>query len=136
MTEDGLARLRELTEQLPALGDVVLRVGASYVEYDVKGGLAFGFDLFQNKAVLVSRCIATVGCQFQRHAHRGIERYILYAGKVRFTTGEQTQELGPGDEAIVPPEVEHEISVIERAQVIIVRIPAEGGYPYVDHVEA
>jgi quercetin dioxygenase-like cupin family protein len=46
-------------------------------------------------------------------SHQAVQIYLMLEGKMELTIGEDTQVLGPGDSAIVPPNVPHRASMLE-----------------------
>jgi quercetin dioxygenase-like cupin family protein len=43
----------------------------------------------------------------RRHSHDYEQIVYIVSGRVRFTVGEESAEMGPGDVLLVPPNVEH-----------------------------
>jgi quercetin dioxygenase-like cupin family protein len=41
------------------------------------------------------------------HAHEHEQVVVMVSGRVRFTVGDESTEMGPGDMLVVPPNVEH-----------------------------
>ena len=47
-----------------------------------------------------------------RHAHPQEQLVYVIAGRLRFTCGEESVEIGPGDSLIVPSNIEHEAAAL------------------------
>jgi mannose-6-phosphate isomerase-like protein (cupin superfamily) len=59
--------------------------------------------------------------------HTEDEAYVVLAGRGRFTAGEETREVGPGDTIFVPAGVPHRFHDIAQTLELIVAFgPAEG----------
>ena len=59
--------------------------------------------------------------------HTEDEVYVVLAGRARFTAGDETRDVAPGDTLFVPAHVPHRFhDVTEELRVIVVFGPAEG----------
>ena len=53
------------------------------------------------------------------HHHCGEELFRILYGKLRFTVGSETRDVGPGEVVIVPPGVQHAHTALEDTEVEI-----------------
>jgi mannose-6-phosphate isomerase-like protein (cupin superfamily) len=61
------------------------------------------------------------------HAHQGDEHHVVLSGRWRFTQGESSHELGPGDYLAWDPTVPHDVeSIGEEPGRILVIYPRNG----------
>lgn len=59
--------------------------------------------------------------------HTEDEAYVVLAGRSRFTAGDQTRDVGPGDTIVVPAGVPHRFhDITDDLRLIVVFAPAEG----------
>ncbi len=63
-----------------------------------------------------------------RHAHIYEQTGYLASGRLRFTIGDNTMELAPGDSWCVPGDVEHSVEILEDAVVVEVFSPVREDY--------
>jgi quercetin dioxygenase-like cupin family protein len=123
----SLDKLRELTEKLPPLSDLVRESRCvDVVEYDTGCGASFGFNVWNEPRIAVQRCFMTAGCVFTRHSHEGHEWVIVYSGSLRL---DGSTLLSSGDYVHFLPGEEHSPIAVEDCWMLCITIPAEEGYP-------
>jgi quercetin dioxygenase-like cupin family protein len=70
------------------------------------------------------------------HSHRYEQIVYILSGRVRFTVGEESTELGPGGMLVVPPNVEHYAETLGDEPVIDLSIftPRRDEYAAEEHI--
>lgn len=63
------------------------------------------------------------GHALPRHAHPHEQTGYLVSGRLRFTIGDETREVAPGDSWCIPGDVEHGADVLEDAVAVEVFTP-------------
>jgi quercetin dioxygenase-like cupin family protein len=58
------------------------------------------------------------GTQAKPHAHPNEQIVIVLKGKGKWRIGNEEKVMGPGEAAIIPQDVEHELQVLEYLEVI------------------
>ena len=61
------------------------------------------------------------GTSAKPHAHPNEQFQIVLKGKARYRIGKEDKVLGPGEVALMPSDVEHEIEVLEDLELINVK---------------
>ena len=63
----------------------------------------------------------------RQQPHTEDEVYVILAGRSRFTAGDETRDVGPGDTLFVAAAVRHRFhDIVETLRIIVVFGPAEG----------
>src|SRR5918993_3345119 len=89
--------------------------GAPYLEFLAVPDLSAGLYVLDAGAV------------DRQQPHTEDEVYVIVAGRSRFTAGDETREVGPGDMLFVPASVPHRFhDIVETLRLIVVFGPAEG----------
>jgi mannose-6-phosphate isomerase-like protein (cupin superfamily) len=71
--------------------------------------------------------VLEAGSVDEQEPHTEDEVYVILAGRSRFTCGEETREVGPGDTIHVPAGVSHRYhDITETLQIIYLFAPQEG----------
>jgi mannose-6-phosphate isomerase-like protein (cupin superfamily) len=71
--------------------------------------------------------VLEAGAVDRQQPHTEDEVYVILAGRSRFTVGDETREVGPGDTLFVAATVPHRFhDILETLRVIVVFGPAEG----------
>jgi mannose-6-phosphate isomerase-like protein (cupin superfamily) len=71
--------------------------------------------------------VLEAGTVDRQQPHTEDEVYVIVAGRSRFTAGDETRDVGPGDTLFVPATVPHRFhDIAETLRVIVVFGPAEG----------
>ena len=83
--------------------------------------------VYGDKTLLVEFRL-TAGHTLPRHAHIYEQTGYLVSGRVRFTIGDETMEVAPGDSWCVPGDVEHSADVLEDAVIVEVFSPVREDY--------
>ena len=98
----------------------------------VVGGAAMSeVDAGTSRDMCIIEAVVEPGGSTGIHAHRGDEHHVILTGQWRFTQGEHTVELGPGDYVAWDPTVPHDVENIGdepgRLLVIYPRHSRRGG---------
>lgn len=96
-----------------------LPLGAEYrlLHEDAKSGGIHALVRFPGRYVL------------PKHAHEANETLLVLRGKLRITSGAADRVLAAGDYALVPPGLDHELSVEGRKGVILL-VTTDGPYSF------
>ena len=71
--------------------------------------------------------VLEAGAIDRQQPHTEDEVYVIVGGRSRFTAGDETRDVGPGDTLFVPPTVPHRFhDIVETLRIIVVFGPAEG----------
>ena len=71
--------------------------------------------------------VLEAGAVDRQQPHTEDEVYVILAGRSRFTAGDETRDVGPGDTLFVAATVPHRFhDIVETLRVIVVFGPAEG----------
>ncbi|RDI94978.1 cupin domain-containing protein [Meiothermus sp. QL-1] len=68
---------------------------------------------FAGEALMLVRAEAKAGSALPAHAHPHEQITLVFSGRMRLRLGTEWLELGPGDIAYVPPNLEHEALFLE-----------------------
>jgi quercetin dioxygenase-like cupin family protein len=136
--QNGLARLRELTEQLPPLPVEV--VAGNRVDVEVPAGSASGINLLSSPHVSVLTWGMVPGTIFPIHSHNEAEWVIVVLGGFRLRLDGQTRvdrlirdeqgwiKLAAGDYVFIPPGTVHEAVFDVYTELVSVHIPRSAEY--------
>jgi mannose-6-phosphate isomerase-like protein (cupin superfamily) len=71
--------------------------------------------------------VLEAGAVDHQQPHTEDEAYVVLAGHGRFTAGDDTRDVGPGDTIFVPAGVPHRFhDIVETLELIVAFGPAEG----------
>jgi mannose-6-phosphate isomerase-like protein (cupin superfamily) len=71
--------------------------------------------------------VLEAGAVDRQEPHTEDEVYVILEGRSRFTAGDATRDVGPGDTLFVPATVPHRFhDIAETLRVVVVFGPAEG----------
>jgi quercetin dioxygenase-like cupin family protein len=62
------------------------------------------------------------------HSHPHEQIGYLASGRILFELGDERRELGPGDSWLVPPNVPHQVTALERSLIVDVFSPPREEY--------
>jgi quercetin dioxygenase-like cupin family protein len=145
----GLARLRELTEQLPPfpvaikvnmpamtlrdLAEDMPEIGSSsYKEYKMDQGECFAWFIHRSgNDVAVHRWFNSKGSVFPEHSHPEKEWIIVYRGVMEISQDGTTRRLEAGDYSYSEPFVRHGAYFPEECRYLTVTIPPAKEFPNV-----
>ena len=68
------------------------------------------------------------GALLPNHTHPHEQMSYIVSGRFRYTVGDETREVGPGDTALVPSNVPHSVEVLEDTVAIDVFVPIREDY--------
>lgn len=68
------------------------------------------------------------GAVLPLHTHPHEQVSYIVSGRLRYTLGEETRDLGPGDTALVLGNMPHKVEVLEDTKVIDVFCPMREDY--------
>ena len=90
-------------------------------------GVATYLELLRVPDLSVGLYALEAGAVDGQQPHTEDEVYVVLAGRSRFTAGEETREVGPGDTIFVQADVPHRFhDITESLRLIVVFGPAEG----------
>jgi len=122
-----LQELRELTDALPHLEEMIQTSHCSVVEYEVDG-TCIGIGLYTNESVAVQRAVMSAGTTFTAHQHDEHEILTVYQGSITVhTSGDRV--LDEGDSIHISPGTAHHVTAQKDTWLIGVTVPASQGYP-------
>ena len=75
---------------------------------------------------------ARAGASIQEHAHPNEEVWHVIEGRLEVTIDGETQIVGPGSVAIVPPNTTHRVRAVSDGRSIVVDYPLRGSVGRVD----
>ena len=71
--------------------------------------------------------VLEAGAVDRQQPHAEDEVYVVLEGRSRFTAGDETRDVGPGDTLFVPATVPHHFhDIVETLRLVVVFGPAEG----------
>lgn len=79
--------------------------------------------LSYNDTLMVCEITFQTAARGNTHAHPHTQVSYLVRGKLRFTIGEETVDLGPGDSALIPPDTLHGVVALEDSLLVDVFHP-------------
>lgn len=125
----ALDRLRELTEKLPSLVDVVSLKTEGRIEYDVIQGFTVGFSLDHTPDAALQKVFLAEGTRFPTHSHEGWEHMFIVKGSGTFRRGDVSEDVEMGSWTSFAPNEPHDF--IAKTAVIMYAItqPPCEGYP-------
>jgi len=78
---------------------------------------------WQSGAMSFSHYDVATGCSIHEHHHSNEEVWIVVEGRFEVTIGDETQIAGPGGVAVVPPDVNHSVHVLEGGRAFVANHP-------------
>lgn len=73
---------------------------------------------FSSERMTYIRYVYAPGAVFPSHSHAQEQITLVLQGRIAFTVGEGTVELGPGEAAVIPAGVEHGARVLGDEEVV------------------
>lgn len=70
------------------------------------------------------------GTQAKPHAHPNEQIMVVLKGKAKLRIGTEEKVIGPGEAALMPPNIEHELQVLEDLELINCKSIVEGWSVY------
>jgi len=133
LEKSNLPKIRELTEKLPSLVDLIRQENKKVTEYKMEenSGDFFGIGLYKTKEVAVQRVFMSKGSFVPLHAHPEAEVGIVYKGKIRvFEHNDRPEKIClPGDIMYFKQNEAHRGELLEDTWMIFITVPAGEGYP-------
>src|SRR4051794_25461934 len=87
-------------------------------------------ELFRVPDLSAGIYVLAAGSIDRRRPHTEDEFYVVLAGRWRFTAGDATRDVGPGDVLFVPAHEPHRFhDITEELRLAVVFGPAEGSRP-------
>jgi anti-sigma factor ChrR (cupin superfamily) len=126
---ESLARLRELTPELPTLASMSEDLLLPVVRYEIPGGIALSSCLLSLADVSVQDCRMPAGAAFPEHTHDVKEIIVVYEGEMKVRFGERETIAKRGDVVYFIPGVPHTAEAITDVRCVGITVPAEPGYP-------
>lgn len=84
--------------------------------------------LAHGERTMMTQFRLAAGSHLPRHSHPHEQTGYLLSGRLRFTVGEESHELGPGDSWCIPGGVEHSVDAFEASVVLEVFSPPRDEY--------
>lgn len=75
--------------------------------------------LAETPAMMLVEFAFAEGAEGRTHQHPHVQSTFVKSGRYRFTVGEETFEVGPGDAFVIPSDVPHGCQIIEGPGVLI-----------------
>jgi len=129
LTENNFDRLREITESLPKLSDLLEFKNGNNIEYHLLSGKCIGKGLMKEQGVAVQVCELDKDSEFPVHLHQAKEWLIAYKGSFTLKTEKSATLYGVGEMAFIDTNIAHSLIAEEDCSVIALTIPASGGFP-------
>lgn len=129
MANANIERLKILTEELPALEDVIKKTGVDTVTYKINGGDALGHGLLSMEEIAVQWISMNGGTTFQNHTHKEREWLIVYSGDGIFMYKDTTILCKPGDYLYIEEGARHGLIANTDLCFLAVTIPLGEGFP-------
>jgi len=129
----SIEKLRELTDKLPSLGDLVIDSNQSITTYTTDksegSGTCLGVCLHHEPNIAVQRVFMSKNSRFPQHYHKEWEYGVVYKGKIKTIVDGKEKILSVGDCMSFTPDQPHSVITIEDSWMIFVTVPAGEGYP-------
>jgi quercetin dioxygenase-like cupin family protein len=75
--------------------------------------------LAETPAMMLVEFAFAEGAEGRTHQHPHVQSTFVKAGRYRFTVGEETFEVGPGDAFVIPSDVPHGCQILEGPGVLL-----------------
>ena len=83
-------------------------------------------EFIRSRSMSVGLYVLEAGAVDHQSPHFEDEGYVVLAGRSRFSAGNKTRDVGPGDTIFVPAGVPHQFhDITEQLRVIVVFAPPE-----------
>lgn len=83
-------------------------------------------EFIRSRSMSIGLYVLEAGAVDRQSPHFEDEVYVVVAGRSRFSAGNQTRDVGPGDTIFVPAGVPHRFhDITEQLRVIVVFAPPE-----------
>lgn len=84
--------------------------------------------IVHTEAATIADFRIAAGTVLPTHAHPHAQTSTVLAGRFRFTVGEETRELGPGEVAVIPGDVPHTGEALTDCRILDVFTPVREDY--------
>lgn len=84
--------------------------------------------LAHNENLMLVRHLMDAGWEGTRHSHPHDQLVYVISGRLRFTGGSSSFEIGAGDSFVVPGGVEHQAVALQKSEVLDVFHPYREDY--------
>ena len=141
---EGISVLKQLTENLPSLGDIVKDVSTGFIEMRMERGVGFGWKLYDRETVTVSRWFSSAGSVFPKHVHAEKEWIVCYQGELKLiydthssiecngcklSSDNKVATLTPGQCTCHEPNVAHSVEFTQDTWYLSITVPASKYFP-------
>ena len=124
-----IERLEELTQDIPALEDLVLAAEGAVVMYDTVTGKSMGYGIINTGAYSIQKVVHSAGTLFPLHVQDEHEYIIVVDGEAQLTKNDQIQTLKKNDCVVIQPGERHAWLFEANTTIIAITVPASKGYP-------
>ena len=124
---ENLQKLKELTEKLSPLTDLISKETDNFIEYGDSGFTALG--LYNVPEIAVSKITINKGKKAKEHNHKEKEIGIIYKGCISFIIDGKEKDYHPGDIVYFNPMQMHSAHAKEDSEAIFITIPSGEGFP-------
>lgn len=84
-------------------------------------------EFLRQPSMSIGLYVLPAGATDGQSPHTEDEAYVVLAGRSRFTAGDETRDVGPGDTIFVPAGVPHRFhDITDELRLIVVFAPPEG----------
>lgn len=70
-------------------------------------------------ALMLSYVELDAGAVVPLHSHPHEQGGVVISGRLRFTIGDETKEIGPGEPYLIPPDVPHTVTAVGGPAVVL-----------------
>ena len=130
-----LDELRELTNKLPSLSDMVMKQDNGIIEYKVLNGKAVAKNIYHAPEISIQMCFIDKGTIFPAHHHSVREFVLVLKGKAKMENQFGSKEYEVNDYFVNEAEEPHNFIAIEECVVVGIQLPTNGGYPMDGDIE-
>jgi len=130
-----LERMEYCAEKIHAFSEIIkdpqiMSEAPNIVEVEMVAGTCFGYGIFQNDFINISKWAMTAGSEFPEHSHEEREEIIVYDGCLALTSDGQHHILGKGDSFINEANVSHKAKAALDTKFITITVPCpKSGFP-------
>ena len=130
LNNGDLEKLKELTESLKPLHELIKDCDENAIEYETIEGTLLGFGLYKSSDIAVQRIFMSKGSKIDKHIHEEAKEIgIVYKGKLIIKINNEEKVLEKGDIVYFNPKETHSARAEEDTWSLWITIPPSLGYP-------